>query len=241
MKIAIISDLHGNYEALRSLPGDYDEVWVLGDLVNYGPEPGAVVDFVRTNSKVVVQGNHDHTIGFDVDPRCSNRYQKMANVTWRYTASVLDQEQKNFLRQLPLKLELKRENTSFFLCHAKPSNPLYGYCAEQSEEWVRELDQVNADVLLVGHTHTPFVRKIGNKVVVNPGSLGQPKTGSPEACYATWENGEFCLKSYPYPVEATVGRLKALAFPRDVERDLITVLETGSLKRTDSKENSCQK
>lgn len=229
MKIAIISDLHGNYEALRSLPTGYDELWVLGDLVNYGPEPGAVIDFVRTNSTAVVQGNHDHTIGFDVDPRCSSRYQRLADVTRRYTASVLEKEQKEFLRKLPLKLELKRENTSFYLCHAKPSNPLYGYCSEHSEEWIREFDQVNADVLLVGHTHTPFVRKIGNKIVVNPGSLGQPKTGSPEARYATWEDGTFWLKSYRYPVEETVGRLKALAFPKEVERDLITVLETGSL------------
>ncbi len=229
MKIAIISDLHGNYEALRSLPGDYDELWVLGDLVNYGPDPGSVVDFVSTNSKVVVQGNHDHTIGFDVDPRCSARFQTMADVTRRYTASVLEKGQKDFLRNLPLKLELNRGSTSFYLCHAKPSNPLYGYCSEQSEDWIRELDLVNADVLLVGHTHTPFIRKIGNKVVVNPGSLGQPKTGSPEACYATWEDGTFRLKSYRYPVEATVARLKALAFPKEVERDLITVLETGSL------------
>jgi putative phosphoesterase len=229
MKVAIISDLHGNYEALRSLPSDYDELWVLGDLVNYGPDPSAVVDFVRTNSKVVVQGNHDHTIGFDVDPRCSTRYQKLAEVTRRYTASVLDQEQKDFLRKLPLKLELKRRNTSFYLCHAKPSNPLYGYCSEHSEEWIKELDLVNADVLLVGHTHTPFIRNIGNKVVVNPGSLGQPKTGSPEARYATWEDGTFQLKSYRYPVEATVRRLKALPFPEEVKRDLITVLETGSL------------
>lgn len=229
MKIAIISDLHGNFEALRSLAGGYDELWVLGDLVNYGPEPGAVIDFVRTNSKVVVQGNHDHAIGFDVDPRCSSRYQRLADVMRRYTASVLDEEQKDFLRKLPLKLELERENTSFYLCHAKPSNPLYGYCSEQSEEWIKELDLVNADVLLVGHTHTPFIRRIGNKVVVNPGSLGQPKTGSPEARYATWEDGTFRLKSYHYPVEATVGRLKALAFPKEVERDLITVLETGSL------------
>lgn len=229
MKVAIISDLHGNYEALRSLPSDYDELWVLGDLVNYGPDPGAVVDFVRTNSNVVIQGNHDHTIGFDVDPRCSARYQKLADVTRRYTASVLDKEQKDFLRKLPLKLELTRGNTSFYLCHAKPSNPLYGYCYEQSEEWIRELNLVNADVLLVGHTHTPFIREIGNKVVVNPGSLGQSKTGSPEARYATWEDGTFRLKSYFYPVEATVGRLKALAFPEEVKRDLITVLETGSL------------
>jgi len=229
MKIAIISDLHGNYEALRSLRENYDELWVLGDLVNYGPEPGEVVDFVRANSSVMVRGNHDHSIGYDMDPRCGTRYQKMADLTRRYSASVLKKDQKEFLRQLPLKLELKRQDTSFYLCHAKPSDPLYGYCPEESEEWVKELSQVKADVLLVGHTHTPFVREIGNRAVVNPGSLGQPKTGKSDACYAVWEDGSFSLKSFPYAVDETIGRLRVLGFPQEVEKDLITVLQTGSV------------
>jgi putative phosphoesterase len=229
MKIAIISDLHGNYEALGSIPERFDELWVLGDLVNYGPEPGAVVDFVKTNASVVVRGNHDHSIGYDVDPRCSPRYQKMADITRRYTASVLSKGQKQFLRELPLKVELRRQDTNFYLCHAKPSDPLYGYCAEQSEEWVSELDHVRGDALLVGHTHTPFIRRIGDRVVVNPGSLGQPKTGTPDGRYAVWEDGTFQLKSFPYDVDKTVGRLKTLGFPKEVEVDLITALQTGSL------------
>lgn len=229
MKIAIISDLHGNYEAVRSLPDGYDELWVLGDLVNYGPEPGAVVDFVQASSTVVVRGNHDHSLGYDVDPRCTPRYQKMADTTRRYSASVLKKEQKEFLRMLPLKLELNRQDARFYLCHARPSDPLYGYCPEQSDEWGNELERTNADVLLVGHTHTPFVRKFGDRLVVNPGSLGQPKTGKSDACYAIWEDGSIQLKSFPYAVDETVGRLKALGFPPEVEKDLITVLNTGSV------------
>jgi putative phosphoesterase len=221
--------LHGNYEALRSLRENHDELWVLGDLVNYGPEPGAVVDFVKANSSVVVRGNHDHSLGYDVDPRCGARYQKMADVTGRYSASVLKKDQKEFLRQLPLKLELKRQDTSFYLCHAKPSDPLYYYCPEESQEWLKELVQVKADVLLVGHTHIPFVRLIGNRVVVNPGSLGQPKNGKSDACYAIWEDGSFSLKSFPYAVDETIRRLKALQFPQEVEKDWITVLQTGSV------------
>jgi putative phosphoesterase len=219
MKITIISDLHGNYEALRSLRENYDELWVLGDLVNYGPEPGAVVDFVKAKSAIVVRGNHDHSIGYDVDPRCTVRYQKMADVTRRYSASVLKKDRKEFLRQLPLKLELKRQDTTFYLCHAKPSDPLYGYCPEEAEEWVKELGQVETDLLLVGHTHTPFVRRIGDRVVVNPGSLGQPKTGKSDACYAVWQDGSFSLKSYPYAVDETIARLRALGFPQEVEKD----------------------
>ena len=229
MKIAIISDLHANWESVRSFPEKYDELWVLGDLVNYGPEPGAVVDFVKANSSVVIRGNHDHSLGYDEDPRCTPRYQKMADLTRRYSASVLKKEQSEFLRALPLKLELNRQDTRFYLCHATPSDPLYGYCPEQSDEWVNELDRVNADVLLVGHTHTPYVRQIGDRLVVNPGSLGQPKTGKSDACYAIWEDGSFHLKSFPYAVDETVVRLKALGFPSEVEKDLITVLNTGSV------------
>jgi protein phosphatase len=229
MKIVIISDLHGNYEALRKLPEAYDELWVLGDLVNYGPEPAAVIDLVRGKARIVVRGNHDHSIGCEEDPRCTPRYQRMAEATRRYTGSALATDQKEYLRQLPLHLELKRQNIRFYLCHAKPSDPLYGYCPEDSKEWPIELNRVDRDVLLVGHTHTPFIRRIGNRVVVNPGSLGQPKTGKPDACYAVWEKGTFHLKSFPYDVDATVGRIRALSFPKDIENDLITVLQTGSV------------
>ena len=99
MKIIIITDLHGNYEAVRALPEAYDELWVLGDLVNYGPEPAAVVDFVKAKSAVTVRGNHDHCIGYDVDARCTARYQKMTETTRQYTTSVLKDVYKRQDRQ----------------------------------------------------------------------------------------------------------------------------------------------
>ena len=67
--------------------------------------------------------------------------------------------------------------------------------------------------------------------MVNPGSLGQPKTGKPDARYAVWEDGAFQLKSFPYAVAETAAKPKALAFPQEVEEDLVTVLQTGSLLR----------
>lgn len=229
MKVVIISDLHGNYDALEALPESYDELWVLGDLVNYGPEPKAAIDFVRDRAAVVVRGNHDHSIGYDEDPRCSPRYRQMAETTRKYTASVVSEDQKQFLRRLPLNLQISRNNTRFYLCHAKPSDPLYGYCPEDSDQWSNELGSVSADVVLVGHTHTPFLRTIGNCLLLNPGSLGQPKTGKPDACYAVWDNGRFQLKSVAYPVQETITKVKALKFPSDIEKDLITVLQTGSV------------
>lgn len=122
MKIVIISDIHANYDAWRALPEDYDELWVLGDLVNYGPQP---------------------------TERCQKR---------------------------------------FHLTHATPSNPLYDRCS--ADQWMEEMETTAADILLVGHTHVPFIRRIGEKIVLNPGSVGQTRTGGSLASYAGWWNGE---------------------------------------------------
>ncbi|MFB3916343.1 MAG: metallophosphoesterase [Terriglobales bacterium] len=229
MKVVIISDLHSNYEALLSLRESYDELWVLGDLVNYGPQPAEIVDFVRSNAAVVVRGNHDNAVGFDVDPRCTLRYREMAEQTRRFTQSTLSEEQKEFLRNLPLTVQFTRGGTRFHLCHAIPSDPLYGYCPENSDRWGDELNKVRADILLVGHTHTPFIRHIGDQVVVNPGSLGQPKTGKADACYALWSDGTIELKQFSYPVEKAVRKLEKLPITPDVRQDLATVLRTGSV------------
>jgi putative phosphoesterase len=229
MKIVVISDLHSNFDALSALPELGDELWVLGDLVNYGPMPAEVVRFVRSHSKIVIRGNHDHAVGFDVDPCCTPRYADMADATMQYSKANLDDDAKAYLRELPLNRVLEHDGRRFHLCHAIPSNPLYGYCPEDSDLWLKELEQVDADFLLVGHTHTPFIRKVGAKTIVNPGSLGQPKTGKPDACYAVWENGEFKLKQFSYPVERAVKRVENLPVSAEVGRDLITVLRTGSV------------
>jgi len=229
MKIVVISDLHGNFDSLEALPELGDELWVLGDLVNYGPLPSEVVSFVRSHSNTVVRGNHDHAVGFDVDPRCSPRFVDMADSTMQFSKAKLDSDATAFLRELPLSRVMERDKRRFYLCHAIPTNPLYGYCPEDSDLWVNELKQVDADFLLVGHTHTPFIRKIGDKTIVNPGSLGQPKTGKADACYAVWEDGQFHLKQFAYPVEKAVQRIEKMPLSTAIRRDLVTVLRTGSI------------
>jgi protein phosphatase len=113
------------------------------------------------------------------------------------------------------------------LCHARPSDPLYGYCDAHSQEWASEVQRLTSDILLVGHTHTSFIRNFGERMVVNPGSVGQPKTGRPEACYAVWKDGEITLKSFAYPVAEVVDKLEALPVSAEVRSDLIRVLRTG--------------
>ncbi len=229
MKIVIISDIHGNFDALSALNETYDELWVLGDLVNYGPEPSGVIDFVKSRASVLVRGNHDHAIGYGEDPRCSPRFREMAEATGRFTDSALSFGEKHFLRGMPLTVEIQRGNTRFYLCHAIPSDPLFGYCEADSPRWITEIQGISADVILTGHTHVPMKRQEGGKVIANPGSLGQPKTGNPDACYAVWEDEKLELKSYPYPVRKTVSKIRALPIPAPLRDELATILCIGDI------------
>jgi protein phosphatase len=138
-----------------------------------------------------------------------------------------------FLRDLPVFKETRINSTRFYLVHSRPTAPLFGYCPAQSGHWQEEIAGINADVLIVGHTHMPFVRTIGKTTIVNPGSLGQPKTGRPLACYAIWEDGQIYLREYSYPMEATIQQIRKMPISAEDQDSLIVVLETGDLPEDD--------
>lgn len=227
MRISIISDIHGNIEALTSLREEFDELWVLGDLVNYGPNPAEVVEFVRDKADLVIRGNHDYALGFGVDPRCSPPYREMARAMGEYTATALSDSQKEFLRGLPIRAEREVDGKRVSFCHAIPSDPLFGYCAPESDNWTRELELAGSEMLFVGHTHLQFSRRIGDQEVINPGSVGQSKIGRAVACYAIWDGGLVELKTVEYPFENTIRKIEMLSIPGDVKTDLANVLRTG--------------
>jgi len=230
VKIVIVSDIHANLAALESLPErDFDQLWCIGDLVDYGPRPHEAVEWVKSKAALAVRGNHDHAAGFSVDPRCSLPFKRLAAETLRTTQEVCTQEDLSYLRSLPTRWETALDSTRFYLVHAMPTDPLYGYCPEGSERWIDEVARIDSDVLLVGHTHTPFIRTIGQTTIVNPGSLGQPKTGRPLACYAVWEDGRISLREYPYPLQDTVEQVRRMPIPAGEQEALIAVLETGAL------------
>ena len=228
LRILIVSDLHANLEAVRALPERYNEMWVLGDIVHYGPNPREVIEFVRTHASLAVRGNHDHAAAYDQAPQCSERFRRMAEETGRYTRAAITNEQREFLRSLPLTAERSVGGIRFSLCHAAPQDPMYEYRPPDSPLWDAELARASADVLLVGHTHLPFHRRLGSRMVVNPGSVGQPKHGAARACYVLWEDGEIRHESAEYPVQETVGKIEALPLSPEVRADLIRVLRTGT-------------
>ena len=228
MKILLISDVHGNAEALNALDESYDELWVLGDLVTYGPEPTEVVQHLRQHASLIVRGNHDHAVGHNVDPRCSPPFRAMAEATRQHAMKVLSDDDKRFLRDLPLTASVVRDGQRVFLCHATPSDPLFAYCPPDSLAWSEESASVDAEIILVGHTHLPFAKRFGTRTVVNPGSLGQPKDGGPDGSYAVWQDGEVTLRKVPYPVDRTVAKIKALPLPARIAMALEHLLRTGS-------------
>ena len=230
MRIVIISDIHGNLAALDALPErDYDVLWCIGDLVDYGPRPHEVVQQIGERAAVCVRGNHDNAAGFAVDPECSPPYKRLAAETLGYTQQVCTNSDLAYLRSLPLYREIRVDGTRFYLVHAMPSNPLFGYCPEESDLWSGEVRAVDADVLVVGHTHTPFLRIEGETSILNPGSLGQPKTGRPRAYYAVWEDGKIFLKEYEYPIEETIRGIRGMPLEPHDQEALITVPKTGNL------------
>lgn len=241
MKIVIISDIHGNYDALSNLPESYDELWVLGDLVNYGPEPKEVVDFVTDRATLVVRGNHDQSVGYGDDPRCSPRFRGMAEATRQFSKTVVTPAQKIYLRSFPQRINIVRAQTRFFLCHATPSDPFYEYRTADSPKWADECTRLDADVIFVGHTHVPYIRTFNGQLLVNPGSIGQPKTGTPDACYAVWEDGRVSLRTYAYPMDQTIQKILSMPIARSIKKDLIYVLESGGLAPATRMKQECRK
>ena len=227
MKIAIISDIHANAAALRAFAETFDELWVIGDLVNFGPNPGEVVDWIRENAHCVVRGNHDHAVGYGVDPRCIPAYRTMAAETGQYTASVLTDEQKRYLRLLPLTISRQLASTRFHLCHATPGDPLFGYIEQTA--WAAEVIATRADTLIVGHTHEPQLMHLGSVTLLNPGSLAGLRVTSPRASYAVWEDGEIHLKQYSYPFEDTLSAIRSMPISEVAKQQLSTLITTGNL------------
>lgn len=221
--------IYGNFDTWRHFPESYDELWVLGDLVNYGPEPAETIDDIGAKAAIIIQGNHDYAVAHDDDSRWSEKYRKLSTITRKYSSSAISQEQKVFLQNLPGQVQVERNDTIFHLTHATISDNHYGKWPRDDSAARAQIDILPAEIILCGHSHVPFIRTLGGKTLVNPGSIGQPRSGKSEASYAVWEDGKLELKSYNYPVEATIGKIMALGYPEEIGCELASILKTGKV------------
>ena len=228
MKTLVISDIHGNLPALEAVATvPHDDVICLGDIVGYGPWPGACLAWVRAHASLVVQGNHDCSAADGSPPRCRPEFETLAKAVATATATRLSQADRDYLRDLPRWSSFQQLRRRILCLHATPRDPRYQYLANDAAGWAHELTGVGADLLLVGHTHLPFVLDINGQCVVNPGSVGQPKDGDPRAAYAILEDGEATLQRIAYSVDRTIEGLGGLALADDVMTPLAQLLRTG--------------
>jgi len=155
MKVGIISDIHGDYEALENVLDrlenhhQTEHVLCAGDLIGRGPHPDAVVDVIRQRNIPTVRGNHDEW-GYDISP-----------------------ENKRFLKNLPIDLQTTIAGLEVYICHGKPGNNIWGlYEAHVSDTLLNMmLSSLEVDVMITGHTHVPMFLSVEQGCVVNPGSL----------------------------------------------------------------------
>lgn len=178
MKLLLISDLHGNIEALNAVLGNvkYDRAVCMGDLVDYGPDPGAVIDWIRRNDVPVIRGNHDNAVGFMVDCGCGYKYKHLSVATREYTWKVLSEADMEFLRGMPLDRDLEIDGLKLKMVHGSPQSFFdYLYPDIAPEKLAEYTAGIYCDYLLTGHTHFPAVLKAPTTTVLNPGSVGQPR------------------------------------------------------------------
>lgn len=231
MRILLLADLHANWPALRAIREPFDICLVLGDLVDYGLEPGPCIDWVRRHAAHAVRGNHDHGAAQQVRVQGKGGYKYLTAVTRPLTQERLTAEERRFLATLPVTRRVTLENTRFLLVHATPRDPLDEYAGADPDFWARRLADVDAQVVCVGHTHHPYVLEVGDKLVINPGSVGQPRDGDPRASYAIIENQRVELRRTEYPIDETVRTVRESDLPEPAKALLTEVFRTGSLPR----------
>jgi len=230
VRILIVSDIHANLEALDAVLDaaerfdPVDAVWCLGDTVGYGPEPNACIERLRARGALSVLGNHDAgaigRVGLD-------DFNVYAAEACRWTAAQLTDDSRALLEGL----SLTERRESFTLVHGTPNDPLWDYMLsypQANDAWY----MTETTALAVGHSHLAFVCEEGNgvlrpgpdglrvpvgahRLLVNPGSVGQPRDGDPRAAYAVYDDNAavVTLARASYDIAVTQRRMVEVGLP----------------------------
>jgi predicted phosphodiesterase len=229
----IASDIHGNLEALEAVladaRGSYRQILCLGDLVGYGADPNAIVDWARAHASLVIRGNHDKAcVGRDL----LESYNPAARQSAEWTRAALTPESAAWLEQLPGgPVHWPDSGNGFDLVHGSPAD---------EDEYLIALDDVRplrplltSRVTFFGHTHVQGgflltrggVKRIMGEgtlelephhyFLLNPGSVGQPRDGDPRAAYIVYspEEGTVDYRRVPYDVQKAAGKILAAGLP----------------------------
>jgi diadenosine tetraphosphatase ApaH/serine/threonine PP2A family protein phosphatase len=242
MRYAILADIHSNLTALNAVlddiakQGKVDELWCLGDIVGYGPEPDECISLLRKLNAVCVAGNHDVGAIGKIDLIYFN---PLAAQALEWTAEKLNPVDLRYLEDLPKSID----RGNFLLVHGSPSSPLFEYIISISSA-ERNFSFFQTRYCLVGHTHAPAAfrqegKKVSaplimpgrgilfgdEKVIINPGAVGQPRDGDPRASYGIFdtEDNFFRLFRVEYDIRATQDKMVQAGLPLQ----LVMRLEAG--------------
>ena len=237
MRVLIISDIHANLTAFEAVLEDakekWDIIWFLGDLVGYGPDPNECVAELQKHEHIALSGNHDQAVLGNLDIKLFNREANFA-ITW--TQETLSEASFEYLRAVPPKTVIE----PFTLAHASPRYPVWEYIIDPGTA-AENFDWFQTPYCFVGHTHVPIIfeerkntfREIymrapyyadmqtpfplgEQRLIINPGSVGQPRDSDPRAAYALLDTEEMTVTflRVEYPIHITQRRMEKMGMPR---------------------------
>jgi putative phosphoesterase len=219
MIIAVISDIHSNLTALEAvisrLP-KHDELFCLGDIVGYGPQPNEVIArLVELQPSVTLLGNHDYAVvNGDVEGFSANAARA---VEW--TRRNMNKASRDYLAALEPSAKIQREMRTLALYHGSPRDPLNEYVFPGVPATVGRslVKAASASTVLLGHTHMPMLYRFEDALLANPGSVGQPRDGDQRASFAllTISQGEvtFEVQRVEYDVDPVADRILRSGLP----------------------------
>jgi diadenosine tetraphosphatase ApaH/serine/threonine PP2A family protein phosphatase len=236
MRLAVIADIHSNLEALDRVLAQIDQEGVeailnLGDLVGYNASPNECLELLQGRNVWSLAGNHDLAV---LDPERAQHFNIIAYEALMWCRQQMRPEFVEFLNHLPL---LREQPGSFLACHGTPASPdaYIAYHFQGKRVLKNLLRHPQLRVCFFGHTHRRalWYRDIRGKValrqippsevklspeehyLINPGSVGQPRDGNPQAAYAIFDDKEFSIhfKSVPYDVGQAQRRILAAGLP----------------------------
>jgi diadenosine tetraphosphatase ApaH/serine/threonine PP2A family protein phosphatase len=235
MRLAVLSDIHANLAALDAVRDDLpdvDEIWACGDIVGYGPQPNQVIRRLQEMGARSVMGNHDGAALGTVDVGWFNPDAARA-IAW--TTEVADDNTRSYLASLP---EVRREG-ELTAVHGSPRDPTWEYITG-AQAAAENLDAFDTRLCLHGHTHVPVIFRAdegrmeivpatpdesisiqGGRLLLNPGSVGQPRDGNPASSYLLLdtEAGVAEFRRVRYDIAATQALMREAGLPpRLVER-----------------------
>ena len=251
-RIIIFGDLHANWEALLALQmaePKPDLVFFLGDAVGYGPDPKRCLDAVQAGATHSIGGRHDRAVGApsrtngsmvnqDDEDRLhqpgkkSRPNDELLAATWAHARSVLSSADCAFLADLPAERTVEVARIRFHLTRLPPDDPETetSTLITMSQARLRGLfERIEADVILVGGPHMPAMRQLDERLIVCPGSLGQPRYGVSDPTFAAWQDGRVQIHHLHYKPDLTAHKLSLLPMDPEHVLQLQSILHTGGL------------